>query len=204
MLERPTNRFSKELRENQLGRVEVITGPMFCGKSDELIRRLGRVKIAKREIQVFKPRIDDRYTKDNLASHSGHEFEGRAVSGIQEIKELLRPSTEVVAIDGAHLFEEEIIPFVQELAEAGKRIIVAGLDTDFRFEPFGAMPKLIATAEVVDKLPAICMVCGGDATRTQHLIDGKPANYDDPVVVVGANEMYEARCRMHHKVPKKR
>jgi len=199
--EKLTNRFSKELRENKMSRVEVITGPMFCGKSDELIRRLSRVIIAKREIQVFKPRIDD---KDNLASHSGQEFEGRAVSGIQEIKELLRPSTEVVAIDGAHLFEEEIIPFVQELAEAGKRVIVAGLDTDFRFEPFGAMPKLIATAEVVDKLPAICMVCGKNATRTQRLVDGKPANYDDPVVVVGANEMYEARCRMHHKVPKKR
>lgn len=179
-------------------RVEVITGPMFCGKTDELLRRLRRAEIAKQEIQVFKPQIDNRYSENNIVSHAGGEYEATPVKGVEEIRELLNPDVQVVAIDEAQFFDNEIIPFVHELSAMGKRVIVAGLDTDFRHEPFGPMPILMAKAELVDKLTAICNVCGEGATRTQRLVDGEPAHIDDPIVVVGAKEMYEARCPKHH------
>lgn len=183
------------------GSLEVITGSMFCGKTDELIRRLRRAKIAKQNIQVFKPRIDDRYAEAKVTSHAGSEFDAVPIDKAADIRAHLDKTTTVVAIDEAQFLDEEIVNIVNYLANNGLRVIVAGLDTDFRGEPFGCMPTLIAQAEHVDKLHAICMVCGEDASRTQRLVNGKPANYNDPVVIVGASEMYEARCRRHHEVP---
>lgn len=183
------------------GGVEVITGSMFSGKTDELIRRLRRARIAKQSTQVFKPQIDTRYGENKLTSHAGSEFEATPVDGARVILERLDKDTTVVAVDEAQFFGDSVNEVVQGLADQGLRIIVAGLDTDFRGEPFGPMPSLMAQAERVDKLHAICMVCGGPASRTQRLIDGQPARYDEPVVVVGASELYEARCREHHEVP---
>lgn len=184
------------------GSVEVITGSMFSGKTDELIRRLRRAEIAKQEVQVFKPKLDNRYGEDKVASHAGSAFAATPIQSPQDIFRLLDKQTTVVAVDEAQFFPESICEVVQELADKGMRVIVGGLDTDFRGEPFGPMPALMAQAERVDKLHAICMVCAGRASRTQRLIDGSPARYDDPIVVVGASELYEARCREHHEVPR--
>lgn len=185
------------------GRLEVITGPMFCGKTDELLRRLRRASIAKQNIQVFKPGFDIRYGSEKVTSHAGNEYEAYPVENITEIPTVLLDDVTVVAIDEAQFFGEGIIPVVQDLVDRGIRVIVAGLDMDFRGVPFGQMPKLLALAEIVDKLHAICMVCGEEATRTQRLVDGEPAYHDDPIIIVGASEMYEARCRIHHQVPKR-
>jgi thymidine kinase len=185
----------------QVGSLEVITGSMFCGKTDELIRRLRRAKIAKQKIQVFKPKIDNRYSEAKVTSHAGSEFEAVPVDKAADIRSQLNNDTTVVAIDEAQFLDAEIVAVVNFLASQGIRVIIAGLDTDFRGEPFGSMPMLTAQAERVDKLHAICMVCGQDASRTQRLVNNKPANYNDPVVIVGASEMYEARCRAHHEVP---
>jgi thymidine kinase len=184
------------------GRLEVITGPMFCGKTDELLRRLRRAIIAKQKIQVFKPGFDIRYSNEKVTSHTGNEYEASPIDNITEISALLLNDVTVVAIDEAQFFDEEIIPVVQDLVDRGIRVIVAGLDMDFRGDPFGQIPKLLAQAEFVDKLHAICMVCGEEATRTQRLVEGKPAHYDDPIIIVGASEIYEARCRIHHQVPR--
>ena len=189
-------------RDERTGSVEVITGSMFSGKTDELIRRLRRARIARQEVQVFKPTIDARYRIDKVTSHAGGEFEATPVMRAQEIRERLHPDTTVVAIDEAQFFEDSIVPVVQGLAESGVRVIVAGLDSDFRGEAFGPMPVLLAVAERVDKLQAICMLCGEPASRTQRLINGVPAHVEDPVIVVGASELYEARCRRHHVVRK--
>lgn len=184
------------------GSVEVITGSMFSGKTDELIRRLRRARIARQKIQVFKPRIDTRFSEDRVTSHAGTDFEATPVENSTAIRRLLEPDTTVVGIDEAQFFDAGIVQAVQELADRGLRVLVAGLDTDFRGEPFGPMPALMAQAERVDKLHAICMVCGDAASRTQRLIDGRPARFDDPIVAVGASELYEARCRAHHQVPR--
>lgn len=186
------------------GRLEVITGPMFCGKTDELLRRLRRAIIAKQKIQVFKPGFDVRYSSEKVTSHAGNEYDAIPIESISELPSLLDDKVTVVAIDEAQFFDEEIIPVVQDLVDRGIRVITAGLDMDFRGVPFGCMPQLLAQAEIVDKLHAICMVCGEEATRTQRLVDGEPAYYDDPIIIVGASEMYEARCRIHHQVPKKK
>jgi thymidine kinase len=183
------------------GSLEVITGSMFCGKTDELIRRLRRAKIAKQKIQVFKPKIDNRYSEAKVTSHAGSEFDAVPIEKAADIRASLEADTTVVAIDETQFLDSEIVSIVNYLADIGLRVIVAGLDTDFRGEPFGFMPTLIAQAETVDKLHAICMKCGQDASRTQRLVNGQPANYNDPVVIVGASEMYEARCRAHHEVP---
>ncbi|MEJ2484141.1 MAG: thymidine kinase [Anaerolineales bacterium] len=183
------------------GSVEVITGSMFCGKTDEMIRRLRRAAIAKQKVQVFKPAIDIRYDEVRVVSHAGSHFDATPIESSADIRKLLDPDTTVVAIDEAQFLDEGIVDLVNELAEKGLRVIVGGLDLDFRGEPFGAMPVLISQAEHVDKLHAICMVCGEDASRTQRLVNGSPANYHDPVVIVGADEMYEARCRKCHQVP---
>jgi thymidine kinase len=174
---------------------------MFSGKTDELIRRLRRARIARQQIQVFKPSVDTRFEEGKVTSHAGSEFEAMAVQRAADIPAHLDFGTTVVGVDEAQFFDEEILRVVQEMADLGLRVIVAGLDTDFRGEPFGFMPAIMAQAERVDKLHAICMVCGDLASRTQRLIDGRPARYDDPVVVVGASELYEARCREHHQVP---
>ena len=184
------------------GSIEVITGSMFCGKTDELIRRLRRATIAKQKVQVFKPAIDIRYAVEKVTSHAGAEFDALPVENSREILDRLEDDITVVAIDEAQFFDEDVVAVASELAEKGLRVIVAGLDTDFRAEPFGPMPALMAKAESVRKLRAICMVCAGEASRTQRLVNGEPARYDDPVVIVGADELYEARCRKHHEVPR--
>ena len=189
--------------KHHTGSIEVITGSMFSGKTDELIRRLRRATIARQKVQVFKPLIDNRFSVEKVTSHAGGEFAAIPVQSAQDILGLLDPMTTVVAIDEAQFFDAGVIQLAQDLADRGLRVIVAGLDTDFRSEPFGPMPTLMAKAEIVDKLHAICMVCGEPASRTQRLVNGKPAFYDDPVVIVGASEMYEARCRQHHEVPRK-
>jgi thymidine kinase len=188
--------------KHETGSVEVICGSMFCGKTEELIRRLRRAQIARQKVQVFKPGIDMRYDSgQKVTSHAGMDFDAVPIQHAGEILTYLNPSTTVVGVDEAQFLDPEIVPVVQDLAERGLRVIVAGLDTDFRGEPFGSMPILMSIAERVDKLQAICMVCGEPASRTQRLVNGKPANYDDPIVIVGAAELYEARCRKHHEVP---
>lgn len=188
--------------KHKSGFVEVITGSMFCGKTDEMIRRLRRAEIAQQKVQVFKPAIDNRYHEVKVVSHAGSAFDAIPIKSAEEISAKLEPGTTVVAIDEAQFLDQAIILLVNQLAEKGIRIIVSGLDTDFRAEPFGPMPTLIAQAERVDKLHAICMVCGEDASRTQRLVNGKPAHYNDDVVIVGADELYEARCRNCHQVPR--
>lgn len=182
------------------GRIELICGSMFSGKTEELIRRLRRAVIARQQIQVFKPAIDTRYHEEKVTSHNGLDFEAKPVTDAIEILKTLSEETTVVAIDEVQFFDSEIIALCEQLADQGKRVICAGLDTDFRGEPFGPIPDLMARAEDIDKLHAICVVCGEEANRTQRLIDGQPAAFDDPIVLVGASEVYEARCRRHHQV----
>lgn len=197
------------------GHLEVIVGPMFSGKSEELIRRVNRAVIARQRVVVFKPAIDDRYAVTRVASHSGQSAEAVAVTGTAQARaylsgqgdllqtglfELPSELPDVVAFDEAQFFDGELVPLAIELADAGVRVVLAGLDLDFRGEPFGIMPELLSRAESVEKLTAICVVCGAPATRTQRLIGGEPARFDDPIVLVGATEAYEARCRVHHAV----
>jgi len=183
------------------GSIEVVCGSMFSGKTDELIRRLVRATIAKQKVQVFKPAIDVRYAAEKVTSHAGADFDAIPVEKADDIRGKVEADTTVVGIDEAQFFDAEVVNVAQELAARGIRVLVAGLDMDFRGEPFGPMPLLMSEAERVDKLHAICMVCGEEASRTQRLVNGKPARYDDPVVIVGASELYEARCRLHHEVP---
>ncbi len=185
------------------GWIEVICGCMFSGKSEELIRRVRRAQIAKQQVQVFHHAIDDRYGAERIASHSGFEVQAQAARSVQNILDQVRSSTSVVAIDEIQFFDASIVAACSELADQGRRVIVAGLDVDFRGEPFGSMPQLMVQAEDVTKLQAICIVCGAPATRTQRLIDGRPAYYEDPTILVGASEVYEARCRTCHQVPHK-
>ncbi|MCX6055575.1 MAG: thymidine kinase [Chloroflexi bacterium] len=187
---------------HKTGSVEVICGSMFCGKTDELIRRLRRATIAKQKVQVFKPAIDDRYHVEKVTSHAGSDFDASPIQKAIDILSRLEADTTVVGIDEAQFFDDQIVEIVDSLAERGLRVIVAGLDQNFKGEPFACMPVLMALAEQVSKLQAICMVCGEPASRTQRLVNGKPARYDDPIIIVGASEMYEARCRLHHEVPK--
>jgi thymidine kinase len=188
--------------KHHTGSIEVVCGSMFSGKTDELIRRLVRATIAKQKVQVFKPAIDVRYAVEKVTSHAGANFDAIPVEKAADIRERVEKDTTVVAIDEAQFFDPEVVEVAQELAARSVRVIVAGLDMDFRGEPFGPMPILMSKAEKVDKLHAICMVCGNEASRTQRLVNGTPARYDDPVVIVGASELYEARCREHHQVPR--
>jgi thymidine kinase len=186
---------------NHSGWIEVICGSMFSGKSEELIRRVKRAQFAKQEIAVFKPKLDDRYSKEEVVSHNGTSVIAHPIEKAKEIFDYINANVDVVAIDEAQFFTDEIVDVVQKLANSGHRVLLAGLDQDFRGEPFGPMPKLMAVAELVTKLQAVCTVCGSPASRTQRLINGKPAAYGDPVILVGASEAYEARCRHHHEVP---
>ena len=183
------------------GWVEVICGSMFSGKTEELLRRLRRAVIARQHVQLFKPAIDTRYGLTTVASHNGMKWDGTVVEATGDILPLIEAETTVVAVDEAQFFDDNIIDLCKQLAGRGLRVIVAGLDTDFRGEPFGPLPVLMAEAEQVDKLHAICMKCGSEANRTQRLIDGRPAYYEDPIVMIGASESYEARCRQCHEVP---
>ena len=182
------------------GRIELICGSMFSGKTEELLRRLRRAVIARQKVQVFKPRIDTRYHEERVTSHNGLGFEARPVVQATDILTTLSDETTVVAIDEVQFFDNNIVDVCEILANQGVRVICAGLDTDFRGVPFGPMPDLMARAEMIDKLHAICVVCGRDANRTQRLIDSEPAAFDDPIVLVGAAEVYEARCRHCHEV----
>ena len=183
------------------GWIEVIAGVMFSGTSEELIRRVRRALIGRKTVQVFKSHLDDRYGGVyTVGSHDGRAIEATPVDSSEQITRRLDPLAQVIAIDEAQFLDNGIVAVVNELAAHGRRVIVAGTDTDFRGEPFGAMPFLMCAAELVDKLHAICVLCGAPATRNQRLIDGKPATYDSPVVMVGAADSYEARCRSCHKI----
>ena len=186
------------------GWIEVITGVMFSGKSEELIRRVRRGIIARRRVQVFKSHLDARYAGlYTVSTHDGRELEATPVDSAAEIFRQVRPDTELVAIDEAQFLDPEVVTVASALAARGVRVILAGTDTDFRGEPFGAMGNLLAIAESVDKLQAICVICGDLATRNQRLVDGKPARYDSPTILVGGREAYEARCRHCHRVPRR-
>ncbi len=188
--------------KHHTGSIEVICGSMFSGKTEELIRRLKRAVIAKQKVQVFKPAIDIRYDSEKVTSHAGIAFDAIPIKKPDEIMVMLDPSTTVVGIDEAQFMDESVVDVATKLADKGIRVIVAGLELDFRGEPFGCLPKMMAKAEHVDKLQAICIVCGEPASRTQRLVNGLPAHYNDPIVIVGAAELYEARCRKHHEVPR--
>lgn len=184
------------------GYIETIVGPMYSGKSEELIRRLKRAKIAKQEVIVFKPCIDNRFSKEDVVSHSGISIKAVAINHLEEIFSYITDETQVVGIDEVQFFDNKIVDIAIELADRGMRVIAAGLDMDFRAEPFGPVPQLLARSEFVDKLQAVCVKCGAPATRTQRLIDGIAAKYDDPIILVGASESYEARCRKCHEINK--
>lgn len=185
------------------GWIEVISGVMFSGKSEELLRRVRRAVIARRRIQIFKSHLDERYGGvRRITTHDGLMVDAVPVDSAGEIMRRVRTDTEVVAIDEAQFLDEGIVTVATTLACRGVRVILAGTDTDFRGEPFGALPQLMALAERVDKLHAICVVCGEPACRNQRLVDGKPARYDSPTILVGGSESYEARCRHCHDVPR--
>jgi thymidine kinase len=186
------------------GWIEVIAGVMFSGKSEELLRRVRRATIAKRRVQVFKSHLDQRYAGVfKVSSHDGRTTEAVPVDTAAQIAERVRADAQVVAIDEAQFLDAGIVPLATDLARRGVRVIVAGTDTDFRGEPFGSMPELMAVAEIVDKLHAICVRCGNPASRNQRLIDGRPAPYSSPTIMVGGEDTYEARCRSCHEVPRR-
>ncbi len=182
------------------GWIEVVCGSMFSGKSEELMRRLRRAQIARQRVAVFKPQLDNRYHDTDVVSHNGNRIAAEPVDHAAEILRLCG-TAEVVGIDEAQFFDDAIVDVAMRLADAGKRVIVAALDQDFKNEPFGPVPQMLAVAEFVDKLQAICQQCGGPATRTQRLVDGRPATPDEPVIKVGATESYEPRCRVCHELP---
>lgn len=184
------------------GSIEVISGVMFSGKSEELIRRVRRAIIARRKVEVYKSHLDARYAGlYHVSSHDGLELDATPVDSAAEIIRQVRPDSEMVAIDEAQFLDHDIVTVATALAARGVRVVLAGTDTDFRGEPFGPMGALMAVAEQVDKLRAICVVCGDLACRNQRLIDGRPARYDSPTIMVGGRESYEARCRHCHRVP---
>jgi len=185
------------------GYIEVISGCMFAGKTEELIRRIKVLEFAKKNVLVFKPAIDNRYSETLVVSHGGSSVESIVVPDAISILDFIKENTDVIAIDEVQFFDRNIIAVCDMLAKQGKRVMVAGLDTDFRAEPFGVMPELVTTAEFVTKLTAVCTVCGAPATRTQRLVNGKPAAYNDPIILVGASESYEARCRHCHEIKDK-
>ena len=182
------------------GRIECITGSMFSGKSEELIRRIRRVLYAKQKIVVFKPEIDQRYKKQSVVTHNGRSVDAISIGHSNEIRGYITNDIDVVAIDEAQFFDDGLVYVIQNIAKSNIRVIVAGLDMDFTGNPFEPMPHIMAIAEQVTKLNAVCTVCGGIASRTQRLINGAPAHIDDPLILVGADESYEPRCREHHIV----
>ncbi len=188
--------------ENRVGRIEVICGPMFAGKTEELIRRVKRMDYAKKRYLVFKPSIDNRYSTDEVVSHNKKSTKAINISinHVSEIKKYITPEISALVFDEVQFFNIELIDLILEYANLGLRIICAGLDKDFTGKPFGLMPDLLAIADDVTKLTAICMVCGEEATETQRIINGKPAYDNDQTVLIGASESYEARCRKCHKV----
>ena len=185
------------------GWIEVICGCMFAGKTEELIRRINVLSYARKNILVFKPKIDDRYSTTEIASHAGSKVPCIVISEAKEILNHVNYDTDVVAIDEVQFFDEDVVDICEYLADSGLRVMVAGLDKDFRGEPFGVLPDLLTRAEFVAKLTAVCAKCGAPATRTQRIINGKPASFNDPIVLVGAKEAYEPRCRHCHEIVEK-
>ncbi|MBS1707426.1 MAG: thymidine kinase [Armatimonadetes bacterium] len=188
----------------QPGQITVVCGSMFAGKTEELIRRARRALYARKKVQVFKPAIDSRFDAARVVSHMGVALESTPVNGVAELVSHVLPETEVILVEECQFFDDRIIEVVLGWADSGKEVVVAGLDQDFRRMPFGPMPQLLAMADEVVKLRAICIRCGGLASHTQRLVDGKPAKWDDPIVLVGATESYEARCRRCHQISRPR
>lgn len=185
------------------GVLEVICGPMFSGKSEELIRRLRRAKIAQQKIITFKPQLDNRYALEYVVSHDGNKVDARPLINVQEIIEIVNANNaNVIGIDEAQFFSHDLVSVVCQLINENRRVIVAGLDLDFRGTPFGCMPLLLAIADKVTKLQAICTQCGHDAHFTQRLVNGTPARFDDPIIMIGAQEAYQARCRGCYSIDK--
>ena len=186
---------------SRLGWVEVICGPMFAGKSEELIRRIKRMEYAKKKIIVFKPLIDNRYSENEVVSHNKRKTTCYNLKHSSEVEKYITEDLYAVAFDEVQFMDEGILKVIDDLANRGLRVICAGLDNDFRGEPFSIMPQLLCMAEYVTKLTAICTVCGANATKTQRVVNGEPAYYEDPIIIIGASESYEPRCRHCHKVP---
>lgn len=182
------------------GSLVVICGSMYAGKSEELIRRARRALYAKRTVQVFKPSIDTRYDETMVVTHMGARHEAAPAASVADLAAQIRPETQTVCIEEAQFFDDSIVDLCVRLADEGREVIAAGLDQDFRRRPFGPMPQIMALADEVVKLRAICMKCGRPASHTYREIDGRPAHVDDPVILVGAEEAYEARCRACHKL----
>lgn len=189
-------------KKGNAGHIEVICGSMFSGKSEELIRQVRRALYGNIRVHVFKPAMDDRYANEAIVSHNGTSVVARPVQESAQILDVLVDEAEIVAVDEAQFFDDGLIEVTQTLANKGIDVLIAGLDTDFRGEPFGPMPELLAISNTVNKLSAICPICRNPASRTQRLIDGKPALYDEPIILLGAQESYEPRCRHHHEVPR--
>ena len=185
---------------NRPGWIEIVTGPMFAGKSEELIRRIKRLEYAKKKVLVFRPRIDNRYSLDEVVSHSNNRRKSIVIDAAKDILPYISEDTYAVVIDEIQFLDHELIPLSEHLANIGIRVILGGLDSDFRSEPFAVTSEMMARAEFVTKLTAICVRCGSPATKTQRIVNGKPAHYLDPIVVVGAAEAYEPRCRHCHEV----
>ena len=192
---------SEVYEKKQSGWMELICGSMFSGKSEELIRRVRRTQFARQKTVVFKPALDNRYAEEAVVSHNGTSVWAKPVAKSTDIFLHIKDDYDVIAIDEVQFFDDEIVDVAQHLADSGHRVIMAGLDQDFRGEPFGPVPKLLSLAEKVTKLQAVCSVCGQAASRTQRLINDKPASYNEPIILVGASESYEPRCRHHHEVP---
>ena len=184
------------IENRKFGWIECICGSMFSGKSEELLRRIKRGVIAKQKVLLFKPSIDNRYEENMVSTHNGNSYESVNIDKAEQIYDyIIDKKYDIIGIDEVQFFDEKIVEVINKLADDGIRVIVAGLDMDFKAEPFHPMPEIMAVSEMVTKLHAVCNKCGKEASRSQRLIDGEPARYDDPIVVIGASESYEARCR---------
>ena len=189
------------IENRKFGWIECICGSMFSGKSEELLRRIKRGVIAKQKVLLFKPSIDNRYEENMVSTHNGNSYESVNIDKAEQIYDyIIDKKYDIIGIDEVQFFDEKIVEVINKLADDGIRVIVAGLDMDFKAEPFHPMPEIMAVSEMVTKLHAVCNKCGKEASRSQWLIDGEPARYDDPIVVIGASESYEARCRHCHEI----
>lgn len=189
------------IENRKFGWIECICGSMFSGKSEELLRRIKRGVIAKQKVLLFKPSIDNRYEENMVSTHNGNSYESVNIDKAEQIYNyIIDKKYDIIGIDEIQFFDEKIVEVINKLADDGIRVIVAGLDMDFKAEPFHPMPEIMAVSEMVTKLHAVCNKCGKEASRSQRLIDGEPARYDDPIVVIGASESYEARCRHCHEI----
>ena len=189
------------VENRKFGWIECICGSMFSGKSEELLRRIKRGVIAKQKVLLFKPSIDNRYDENRVSTHNGNSYDSISIEKSSDILNFVKDTKyDIIGIDEIQFFDNDIVKIINKLADDGIRVIVAGLDMDFKAEPFHPMPEIMAISEMVTKLHAVCNKCGKEASRSQRLINGEPAKYDDPIVVIGASESYEARCRHCHKI----